>query len=177
MDLSDDHRRVVAFLIASETTPAMVCRIEPAVVMDWSAGSPPQTPPDPPAVGIGRYLEDRAVYTSGAYATDDPAERRTIHLGVDVFLAPGEPVAAPFDGVVVDVADRASPRDYGPVMLLEHRTLDDAAFFTLYGHLSRQSIGHRVPGQRLRAGELIARIGSREENGGWLPHQLFTRNL
>ena len=72
---------IKTFLIASETTPAMVCRTEPAVVMDWSAGSPPQTPPDPPAVGIGRYLEDRAVYTSSVVYAQSLRKARVASVG------------------------------------------------------------------------------------------------
>jgi murein DD-endopeptidase MepM/ murein hydrolase activator NlpD len=172
--------QLVAYLTASVTAPAPICRTQPAVVMDWSAGAPPQTLPDPPTVGIGRYLEDRAVYTSDVYATDDPDERRTIHLGVDVFLPAGEQVSTPFDGVVVGVADRAVPRDYGPVVLVEHQTPDASSFFTLYGHLSRESIVGRAAGQELHAGDVVGRIGVQGENGGWLPHlhlQLLVSHL
>lgn len=180
MEYATECARLAAFLTDPGTRPSPVCTTEPAVVMDWSAGAPPQSLPDPPAVGIGRYLEDRAVYTTDAYAMDGDVERRTIHLGIDVFLPPGEPVAAPFDAVVVDVADRAAARDYGPVVLLEHRAPDGTAFFTLYGHLNRATIADRIPGERLRAGDSVGRIGSRDENGGWLPHlhlQLLVSHL
>jgi Membrane proteins related to metalloendopeptidases len=171
MGLQEHHDAVVAFLASAE--PAPVCRTEPAVIMDWSAGAPPQALPDPPAVGIGRYLEDRAVYTSDAYATGDPAERRTIHLGVDVFLPPGEPVHTPFDATIVGIEDRAQPKDYGPVVLLEHATQDGMPFFTLYGHLSRASTARLRSGADLASGQRIAEIGDSEENGGWLPHLHF----
>jgi hypothetical protein len=81
-------------------------------------------------VGIGRYLEDRAVYTGDAYGTGAAGERRTIHLGIDIFLPAGELVCAPFAGAVVGVEDRARPKDSGPVVLLEHATPDGTPFFT-----------------------------------------------
>lgn len=113
------------------------------------------------------------MYTGDAYATDDPDERRTVHLGIDVFLPPGETVCAPFAAAVVGVEDRARPTDYGPVVLLEHATPDRTPFFTLYGHLSRASIAGLAQGQRIGRGDTVGRIGERHENGGWAPHLHF----
>lgn len=173
MEYAAECARLVAFLTDGDTRPAQVCVTEPAVILDWSAGAPPQALPEPPTVGIGRYLEDRDVYTGDAYATGEAGERRTIHLGVDVLLPPGAIVAAPFDAVVVGVEDRARPRDYGPVVLLEHATPDGMPFFTLFGHLARACIGDRSVGERLCAGGEVGRIGNRDENGGWAPHLHF----
>src|SRR6266704_1147191 len=52
--------------------------------------------------GIGRYDEARLVYTSRLFgASGNPTdERRTIHLGIDLFVEPGTPLRAPLDGVV-----------------------------------------------------------------------------
>lgn len=173
MDLEDLHRRVVNFLASPAASPAPVCRTQPAVVLDISAGAAPVVLPEPPGVGIGRYLEDRDVYTSDAYATEDPAERRTIHLGIDVFLPAGEPVLAPFDGAVAAIADRDRPKDFGPVMLLAHRASDGTPFLTLYGHLARASIANWQRGDRVTAGAELARLGDRHENGDWPPHLHF----
>src|SRR5208282_50117 len=54
------------------------------------------------SVGIGRYDEARLLYTSPLFgASENPTdERRTVHLGIDLFAAPGAPVYAPLDGVV-----------------------------------------------------------------------------
>jgi murein DD-endopeptidase MepM/ murein hydrolase activator NlpD len=157
----------------TSAAPATVCRTEPTVILDWSVGAPPPKLPDPPNVGIGRYLEDRAIYTGDAYVTGASGERRTMHLGIDIFLPAGELVCAPFAGAVVGVEDRARPKDYGPVVLLEHATPDGTPFFTLYGHLSRTSISKVRVGDRLAAGGVVATIGDRDENGGWLPHLHF----
>ncbi|MDO8834538.1 MAG: phosphotransferase, partial [Vicinamibacterales bacterium] len=73
-------------------------------------------------LGIGRYDEVRAFYTSGTFGAtgNDGPEWRTVHLGLDLFSVPGTPVLAPLDGIVHSVADNAKPLDYGPTVILEH---------------------------------------------------------
>src|SRR5207248_3222761 len=46
-------------------------------------------------------------------------------------------------------------------------------FFTLYGHLSVDSLDGLVAGRRVRRGEQIAKIGTYPTNGGWPPHVHF----
>jgi 4-aminobutyrate aminotransferase-like enzyme/Ser/Thr protein kinase RdoA (MazF antagonist) len=124
------------------------------------------------SVGIGRYNEARLLYTSPLFgASENPTdERRTIHLGIDLFAAPGTPVHAPLDGVVHAVAINTAPLDYGPLVILRHTTGDSLEFFTLYGHLARDTFDTLQPGQRITRGEQFACIGDVLENGGWAPH-------
>jgi len=121
-------------------------------------------------VAVGRYDEPRLLYSSDLFGSG-PAieERRTVHLGVDLFVAPGTPVQAPLDGFVHLRAHNRAPLDYGPLVILRHSTGDEA-FFTLYGHLSADSLEGLEVGQRVRRGEPFARVGTRDENGGWPPH-------
>jgi hypothetical protein len=121
-------------------------------------------------VAVGRYDEPRLLYSSDLFGSG-PAieERRTVHLGVDLFVAPGTPVHAPLDAVVHLRAHNRAPLDYGPLVILRHSTGDEA-FFTLYGHLSADSLEGLEVGQRVRRGEPFARVGTRDENGGWPPH-------
>ena len=126
-------------------------------------------------VAVGRYNEARTVYSSALFAggpkpTD---ERRTVHLGIDLFADPGAPVAAPFDGTVNAFADNRTPLDYGPVAILRHEADEGAEFFTLYGHLSRESLASMRVGDRVSRGQIFARIGNTTENGGWSPHLHF----
>ena len=134
---------------------------------------------------IGRYGEDRQVYRTEAFApSSGGGQRRTVHLGVDLFAPPGTPVQAALDGIVHAFGDNDHPLDYGPVVVLEHVLPDGAGpdergrrFYTLYGHLTRASLPTLSVGQRVSAGQQIAAVGGRHENGGWLPHlhlQLFT---
>jgi 4-aminobutyrate aminotransferase-like enzyme/Ser/Thr protein kinase RdoA (MazF antagonist) len=129
--------------------------------------------------GIGRYDEARLCYTSPLFgASSNPtAERRTIHLGIDLFVAPGTAVYAPLEGVVHAVANNTAALDYGPVVILRHArgqaANDKQEFFTLYGHLTRETLRHLRVGQAIGRGEKIARVGTAQENGGWPPHVHF----
>lgn len=126
-------------------------------------------------VGVGRYDEPRLLYTSPLFgASENPTdERRTIHLGIDLFGAPGTPVRAPLEGVVHAVAVNTAPLDYGPLVILRHATDDRLEFFTLYGHLARDTFDALQPGQHIVRGQQFARIGDVNENGGWAPHLHF----
>ena len=129
--------------------------------------------------GIGRYDEARQVYTAGQFALDcdEMPERRTIHLGMDVFLPAGSPVYAPLEGKVHSFRNNTRPLDYGPCIILEH-TADDPAgdartFYTLYGHLSVASLTGLYEGRQIEEGERFASLGDPSVNGGWPPHLHF----
>lgn len=126
---------------------------------------------DGATMGVGRYMEPRAFYLTDAFKgrPGDPRERRTIHLGIDLFDRAGAEVRAPLKGRVHSVRDNAGRLDYGPTVVLEH---DGPAgpFWTLYGHLERASVEGLEPGAEVAAGDPIARIGPYPENGDWPPH-------
>lgn len=123
------------------------------------------------AVGVGRYGEARGIYGAAAFAGATAAdERRTVHLGIDLFVPAGTDVRAPLDGEVYLVADNAQPFDYGPLVILRHDACPGEPFFTLYGHLTAESIAHVEPGQRVTAGEAFAAVGPADVNGGSTPH-------
>lgn len=131
-------------------------------------------------VGIGRYLEDRPWYRAPAFAVPGSSERRSVHLGVDLFLDAGEPIFAPLDGVVYAMANNARDGDYGPVIMLQHATDDGVPFWTLYGHLSVESLDRIETGRSVERGRQIGRIGNFPSNGNWAPHlhfQLLTHTL
>ncbi len=127
------------------------------------------------SVGIGRYDEPRPLYSSQLFgdSSNPLAERRTIHLGIDLFVEPGTPVSAPFDATVHALANNAAPLDYGPVVILHHEPAPGVEFFTLYGHLSTGTLDSLKVGQRISRGEVFAHIGHARENGGWPPHLHF----
>ncbi|HUG93993.1 MAG TPA: aminotransferase class III-fold pyridoxal phosphate-dependent enzyme, partial [Planctomycetaceae bacterium] len=161
----------------------------PQAVLDLSVGSPlvaaePERNAEPALTAriaawlrdrgadgaIGRYGEPRLLHASSTFGEADAAARRTIHLGLDLFAPPGTPVHAWFDGTVALAADNAAPLDYGPVVILEHRTDEGDRFYTLYGHLTRESLRGMTAGRVVAAGEAFAAIGSPDVNGGWTPH-------
>ena len=126
-------------------------------------------------VGFGGYAEARMVYAAPAFADPAaaPGERRTVHLGIDLFAPAGTPVHAPLEGVVLGAHNNAVWLDYGPVIVLEHVTDRGDPFFTLYGHLSVESLEGMQPGRRIEKGERIATFGTPAVNGGWPPHLHF----
>jgi 4-aminobutyrate aminotransferase-like enzyme/Ser/Thr protein kinase RdoA (MazF antagonist)/murein DD-endopeptidase MepM/ murein hydrolase activator NlpD len=127
------------------------------------------------AFGVGRYDEARLVYTSPLFgASNNPTdERRTVHLGIDLFVEPGTRLRAPLDGVVCVTANNVAPLDYGPLVILQHETGDGEKFFTLYGHLTKETLVGLKAGRRVGRGEEFARVGAADENGGWTPHLHF----
>ena len=143
--------------------PSLTSRID-AVMMRSSA-----------KVAVGRYDEPRLIYVSDIFRIGDKLtdERRTLHIGLDLFAPAGTPVFAPLAGVVHALADNNAPQDYGPVIVLRHTTDDGDEFFTLYGHLSRESLTLHEVGQTVAGGEKIATFGAPDVNGGWTPHLHF----
>lgn len=127
------------------------------------------------SVGIGRYDEPRLLYTSELFgSSQNPTdERRTVHLGIDLFVPAGSNVRAPLNGIIHAMADNQAPLDFGPVVIVKHSMGDEDHFFTLYGHLSRESLRTLSVGKRLAQGEIFAKIGTAQENGGWPPHLHF----
>ncbi|MDJ0840964.1 MAG: aminotransferase class III-fold pyridoxal phosphate-dependent enzyme [Acidobacteriota bacterium] len=123
-------------------------------------------------LALGRYNENRNLYGTGNFMPADGSEPRTVHIGVDLFLMPGSPVYAPLDAAVHSFADNAERLDYGPTIILEHR-LDEVVFYSLYGHLSPDSLDGLHVGKQVNAGERIASIGAAPRNGGWAPHLHF----
>ncbi len=130
-------------------------------------------------LGIGRYNEARVIYTVDAFKveTDTAPEYRTIHLGLDLFARPGEPVYAFLGGRVHSFQNNTAHQDYGPTIILSHETDSGILFYSLYGHLSATSLDGLEPGMPVSSGQAIGTIGTSAENGGWAPHlhlQLIT---
>ncbi|MDZ7632197.1 MAG: phosphotransferase [Gemmatimonadaceae bacterium] len=121
-------------------------------------------------IGAGGYDEARLIY----HWPNEPTsiEPRTIHVGLDLSLAPGSPLYAPLDGVVHGFEDADHHHDYGPLIVLRHSTGGDAPveFFSFYGHLTRDSLNGLVVGQSIAKGTEFARIGSAPTNGNWWSH-------
>ncbi len=123
------------------------------------------------SVGIGGYLENRVIYRRSPHF-EAAAEPRSLHLGTDVWVPAGTPVAAPLAGTVHSLADNNNFGDYGPTIILAHE-LEGVKFFSLYGHLTRTDLVGLAPGQAVAAGQVIAHVGPHPENGDWPPHLHF----
>src|SRR5262249_47489092 len=123
-------------------------------------------------VAIGRYDKPRLLYVSPAFALGPRAtdEHPTIHIGLDLFADAGTPVFSPLDGKIAAFNDNGMKQDYGPVIILRHQTDDGIELFTLYGHLSRESLDGLSIGKRVSAGDRLATLVAASVNGGWTPH-------
>ena len=126
-------------------------------------------------IAVGQFDEARYLYSSPAFATGSGPtdEFRTIHLGIDLFTEAGTAVYAPLDGTIYAFAENAAPQDYGPVIVLQHQTGSGDTFYTLYGHLDRESLPALKVGGAIQKGQRLAAIGTPEVNGGWTPHLHF----
>ena len=134
-----------------------------AVLLDLRAGPVQPTP----QWSIGRYDEDRGIYTQALF-TEGQAPR-TVHMGLDLGGPAGESIWAPAPGRVIHAGYNPADGDYGHVLVLEHR-LGERPIWALYGHLSARSLEQSPPGREVVAGDLLGWLGPPEENGGWPPH-------
>jgi murein DD-endopeptidase MepM/ murein hydrolase activator NlpD len=187
-----DSAALQAWLDSADFSAAPVIALQgKSIVLDLSAGSLALGEPldnidvqhfgqliderlqrDGAVLAYGRWGERRALYNNDNFGTSNE-ERRTIHMGVDVFCAAGTAVCTPLDGVVEIVANNEQELDYGPLLVVRHTAPDRQAFFTLYGHLGPDCLVDRRPGEALRAGDRIATVGAPPGNGNWPPHLHF----
>ncbi|MFK8083971.1 MAG: aminotransferase class III-fold pyridoxal phosphate-dependent enzyme [Granulosicoccus sp.] len=123
-------------------------------------------------ISVGGYGEPRLIYTDAAFrsAAYRAGDRRTVHLGVDVFGAVGTPVFAALSGVVIAIENRTTHLDYGGLIVLEHESDAGDRFYSLYGHLDPESCEHLTLGESIEAGHQMACLGASDCNGGWAPH-------
>jgi 4-aminobutyrate aminotransferase-like enzyme/Ser/Thr protein kinase RdoA (MazF antagonist) len=130
---------------------------------------------NPNTIWVGGYGEVRPIYTTEAYKipSNEGFEYRTVHLGVDFWTQAETEVLVPLDGEVVICHNNAADKDYGPTLVLKHKIDDENYFYTLYGHLTKDSLEGKYIGQVLKKGEVLCKIGAMNENGNWVPHLHF----
>lgn len=108
---------------------------------------------------IGRYQEDRVEMLRGSAIEK---EGRTIHLGLDIFSKHTETVYTPQDGVVLHVGYEPQEFSYGNYIIIQYD-----GFCGFFGHMGPEL---SQVGTKLKAGDIIGRLGNHEENGGWSIH-------
>lgn len=103
----------------------------------------------------------KGVLTSGFGWRRDPySGQRALHQAIDISTAPGKPVLAAADGIVVE-AERNGR--LGKAVYLSH----GYGFTTRYGHLSRFNVS---PGQRVKRGDIIGYVGNTGRATGYHLH-------
>jgi len=125
-------------------------------------------------IAIGGYLETRNLYKRSKYFNEqtNPSDERNIHLGVDIWAKAGTKVLAALDGEIHSFKNNTNHGDYGPCIILKHQ-LEESVFYTLYGHLSLDSIKDIKIGQSVKQGDEIAQLGDSSINGDYAPHLHF----
>lgn len=123
---------------------------------------------------VGGYGEVRPFYTTDAFKikTNEGYEHRTIHIGIDFWTKPNTAIHALEDGEIFGCFNNDHPKDYGPTLILKHQ-VKNLTFYTLYGHLTKESLEQNFIGQKIKKGEKIAEIGFSTENGNWASHLHF----
>ncbi len=190
--------RVVSWLQSnSEQFKSIVevdLRADPLLILDVSVGSAQMPNPaetiDPVraaknilraiedaqcVAAIGKYDEYRLIYSAEDF-TDATGHRRTLHLGIDIFMPAGSTLYAPLAGKIHGVENNHDDLGYGGTLILEHLVdgKDGALkFYTLYGHLRPVSLAHHTIGDAVAPAQKIAELGDIHENGHWPPHVHF----
>lgn len=125
-------------------------------------------------VAFGGYKEVRGIYQRSSYFNEQisPLDERNIHLGIDIWIDSGTNVLAVLDAEIHSFNNNKNHGDYGPTIVLKH-SMENFTFYTLYGHLSLESLDNIEIGQKIRQGQVIAQLGSAEVNGDYPPHLHF----
>jgi len=123
-------------------------------------------------VAYGGYNEERNIYQRSSHFNDQEIEERNIHLGIDFWIDAKTNIYTPLDGEIYGFADNVGLGNYGPTIILKH-DIKDIVFYTLYGHLSRESLVGLTIGKPFFKGDKIATLGTAEVNGDYPPHLHF----
>jgi murein DD-endopeptidase MepM/ murein hydrolase activator NlpD len=103
----------------------------------------------------------RGIFTSGFGSRSDPLTHgHGNHQGVDIAAAPGQPVRASADGIVMVAGEQGG---LGKAVFLAH----GFGLTTRYGHMSAINVR---PGQRVKRGDVVGRVGSTGRSTGYHLH-------
>lgn len=123
-------------------------------------------------VAFGGYKEERNLYKRSSAFKDKTIDERNIHIGLDLWVKAGTVVLAPLDGTVHSYKFNSAVGDYGPTIILKHE-IENQIFYTLYGHLSLESITNLKVGAVFKKGQKLATLGDCTVNGDYAPHLHF----
>lgn len=123
-------------------------------------------------VAFGGYNEERNLYKQSSLFYDEQTDERNIHIGMDLWITAGTSVLAVLDGIVYGFDFNTGTGNYGPTIILKH-TIESQTFFSLYGHLSIESIQNLTLGSFFKQGQTLGTLGESSVNGGYSPHLHF----
>lgn len=123
-------------------------------------------------IAYGGYLERRNLYKRSSVFKNETTNERDIHIGLDLWINEQAPIFAAMDGTIHSLQNNDALGDYGPTIILKHQ-LEDFKFYTLYGHLSLESLTDKKVGDFVDKGTQIATLGLPPINGDYAPHLHF----
>lgn len=123
-------------------------------------------------IAFGGYLETRNLYKRSSVFNNNDSEERNIHIGLDLWINKRASIHAAIDGKIHSLQNNTALGDYGPTIILEHE-INEFKFYTLYGHLSEESILGEKVGKKIKKGTQIATLGLPPINGDYAPHLHF----
>ncbi len=119
-----------------------------------------------------KRFETRNLYQRSTVFKNTNSDERNIHIGLDLWINESAPIHAALDGTIHSFQNNIALGDYGPAIILEH-TISGVTFYTLYGHLSLESLDGKAEGQKVTKGEVIGTLGAPPVNGDYAPHLHF----
>ncbi len=123
-------------------------------------------------VAYGGYLEVRNIYKRSQHFNSQAKDERNIHLGIDLWSEAETPIYTPLEGIIHSFKNNTNYGDYGPTIILKH-SINGVDFYTLFGHLSLDSIKNLKVGQTFNKSDKIASLGDFSVNGDYPPHLHF----
>lgn len=123
-------------------------------------------------IAFGGYKEKRNLYQRSAHFRNETNDERNIHIGIDLWTEAGTAVICPLDGQIHSFKNNTNLGDYGPTIILKHQ-LKNYSFYTLYGHLSLESLQNLKTGKPFKKGDQLGTLGNPSENGDYAPHLHF----
>lgn len=103
----------------------------------------------------------KGIFTSAFGSRSDPLTHgHGNHQGVDIAAAPGQPVRASADGIVMRAGNNGG---LGNAIFVAH----GFGITTRYGHLSKIEVR---PGQKVKRGDIIGRVGNTGRSTGYHLH-------
>lgn len=123
-------------------------------------------------VAYGGYTEKRNLYKRSTAFKNNETEERNIHIGLDLWIKAETSVLSALDGTIHSFKNNNEIGNYGPTIILKHQ-IKNQTFYTLYGHLSLDSIENLKIGMSFKKGQQLATLGDASINGDYSPHLHF----
>ncbi|MBW2962599.1 peptidoglycan DD-metalloendopeptidase family protein [Mesonia aestuariivivens] len=123
-------------------------------------------------VAFGGYLEKRNLYRRSEHFGKEHIQDRDVHIGLDLWAKAYTSIFSPLVGEVHSFQNNTNFGDYGPTIILKHN-FNKVEFYTLYGHLTLDSIAYLKVGTSIAKGQKIAELGKADVNGDYAPHLHF----